>query len=39
MDEQLQGQELRGYLTLHGEEIFLDEEGLHLPGKSITILK
>ena len=38
-DEKLQGQEIRGYLTLHGEEIILDEEGVHLPGKSIVILK
>ena len=38
-DSKLQGLEIRGYLTLHGEEITLNEDGIHLPGKSIAILK
>lgn len=36
---ELETMQIRGYLTLNGEEITLDENGLHMPGQSICILK
>lgn len=38
-EEPLKGQQIRGYLTLNGEEAIVDTEGVHLPGKSIVLLK
>ena len=35
----LDGMQIRGYLTLHGEEITLEDGVLHMPAQSICILK
>lgn len=37
--DELKEKQIHGYLTLNGEEITLDVDGLHMPGKSVCILK
>lgn len=38
-DVELTGKELRGYLTLNGEEVVCDADGVKLPGKSVAVMK